>query len=220
MSWSISLSPHMGWVESTERKKSWTKTWDHGRDRDWDIYGVLHSMTNQHGIWLENDISDSYVPCKIVSSSIAFASASKGSHEKGRRLLKAATTDPRWSLIITPTPIMPSWEKIAASTLTLYQENTGGTQWPSMASFSWVGRRCASWKSCNMERARLRISCRVCLASPRRVLFRLNHALHAIVTTNLISVVSMCCLKSRYHMRSMKDLWMIPVLSNGTSERV
>ena len=93
--------------------------------------------------WQTNVESDSKMTsltlkshAKIVASSIAFAFASKGSIGRGRHLLKAAMTDPMWSLMITPTLIMLSWEKTAVSMLTLYQGNVGGTQWPSMASLS------------------------------------------------------------------------------------
>lgn len=55
---------------------------------------------------------------KIVASSITLASASKGSNKRGRCLLRAAMTDLTWSRMITTTPIMPSWEKTTASTLT------------------------------------------------------------------------------------------------------
>ena len=156
---------------------------------------------------------------KIVASSNALASASKGPKGRGRRLLKAAMTDPTWSWMITSTPIMLRWEKTAASTLTLYQGNVGGTQRPSLASLNWVGQWWASWYSYNSEQALIRISCIDWRTSPNCVLLRLNHTLHAVVMTSSISLVPMCCLKSKFQRKSMKSPWLIPFLSNGISKR-
>ena len=141
---------------------------------------------------------------------MAFTSAFKGPSDRGKRLLKAAVTDPSW--LRTTTSV---FEKTTASVFTMYFRKSGGIQCASAASLCCGLRSCASLKSSSMDWALWIISLQDCCGAPSLVLFRRNHLHQAVVITNLSKFIPTCWTKIRCQRRSMNSLYCTPLRSIG-----
>ena len=146
---------------------------------------------------------------------MAFTSAFRGPSDRGKRLLKAAITDPSWLRTTTPFPTALVFEKTTASVFTMYFRKSGGIQCASAASLCCGLRSCASLKSSSMDWGLWIISLQDCCGAPIRVLFLLKHMHQTVVIVNSSKSIPTCWIRIGCQIKSIDSLYCMPLRSIG-----